>query len=145
MNFLPHRRLATRVLLPLAAAATLGTGVAWAGRPLVSETADVIGAGDCGLEATVGPWREGNTPSPSLMDAVASCGWGGHSQLKVILGAARADGATDKLVGLSGKTMLITPKDNTTGVALAYSIWRSNVAGEGWTQGGGQLFGVATR
>jgi len=74
-----------------------------------------------------------------------SCGWGGHSPLGVILAGSRAVGATDKLAGLSGKTMLVAPKDDRSGFALAYSSWRSNNAGEGWNQGGGRLYGVATR
>lgn len=144
---LPNGRLANGRLAPLMLMLMLALNAtdAGAGRPLVSETADVIGAGDCELEAAVGRWRESDAPSPTLLDAVVSCGWGGHSQLGVILAGARADGTTDKLAGLSGKTMLVAPKDDSTGYALAYSIWRSNAAGEGWNQGGGRLYGVATR
>ena len=147
MPIVHHPALLYCLLMPLslALATVWSAGDARAGRPLVSETADVIGAGDCELEAMVGQWRESDAPSPTLMDAVVSCGWGGHSQLSVMLAGARADGATDKLAGLSGKTLLITPKDDATGLALVYSIWRSYAAGEGWNQVGGQLFGVATR
>jgi hypothetical protein len=141
----PHHALPTRLLPLLALAAALCAGDARAGRPLVTETADVIGAGDCELDAAIGRWRESEAPSPTLVDAVFSCGWGGHSQLGVLMAGARADGATDKLAGLGGKTMLVMPQGDITGFALAYSIWRSNDAGEGWNQGGGRIFGVATR
>ena len=133
------------VALAVAMAAALSAGSARAGRPLVSETADVMVAGDCELEAAVGQRREIGAPSPWLADAVVSCGWGGHSQLGVNLAGARAAGATDQLAGLSGKTMLRLPKDDSTGFALAYSIWRNNQAGKGWNSAGGRLYGVASR
>jgi hypothetical protein len=138
-----HRALHLALLTPLLTA--LSAGMAWADRPLVSETADVIGAGDCQLEAAIGRVRESGAPSPTTLETLVSCGLGGHSQLGVTLAGARADGSTDKLVALGGKTTLVMPKDDTTGFAVAYSIWRSNDAGEGWNQGGGRLFGVATR
>lgn len=135
----PHFPLAMALLL------ALGMGTAHADRPLVSETADAIGAGDCQLEAAVGRSRESGAASPLLLEALVSCGLGGHTQLGVTLAGARAEGSTDKLVAFGGKTTLVMPKEDTTGYALAYSIWRSNEAGEGWNQGGGRLFGVATR
>lgn len=137
------RTLRALLLTPLLLA--LCASVARADRPLVSETADVIGAGDCQLEVAVGKWRESGASSPVLLETLVSCGLGGHSQLGVTLAGARADGSTDKLVALGGKTTLVMPKDHTAGFALAYSAWRSNDAGEGWNQGGGRLFGVATR
>jgi hypothetical protein len=131
--------------LTLALALAVSAGDARAGRPLVSESADVIGAGDCELEAAVGHERTNDQPWSTPVDAVLSCGWGGHSQLGVILAGTRSDGATNRLAGLSGKTMLVMPSDDLTGFALAYSTWRSDEAGEGWRQGGHRLYGVATR
>ena len=49
------------VALAAALAAALSAG-ARAGRPLVSETADAIGAGDCELEAAAGQRREIGAP-----------------------------------------------------------------------------------
>ena len=62
----------------------------------------------------------------------------------MIVAGTRADGAPDKLVGLSGKTMLVAPKPDTTGLALAYAIWRSNEAGDSWALSGGRLYGVVS-
>lgn len=131
--------------MPMALAVALAAADAPAGRPLVSETADAIGAGDCELEAAVGQWREHDAPASTLLDAALSCGWSGHSQLGLILAGSRADGVTDKLVGLNGKTTLLMPRDDSSGHALAYTLWRSHQAGEGGTQGGSRLYGVATR
>lgn len=141
---LPDRPLAPLMLMLMLMLA-LSAAAARAGRPMVSETADVIGAGDCELEAALGQRRENGAPSSRLVDGALSCGWGDHSQLGVILAGTRADGATDKLVGLSGKTMLVAPKADNTGLALAYAIWRSNAAGEGWALSNGRLYGVVSR
>lgn len=143
------RRAAARIgrwSLPCTlAAAALGAGPARAGQPLLTETADVIGAGHCQLETSLGSLHESGAPRQQLADAVGSCGWGRHTEAGLTLAGLRASGASDRLVGLKGKTLLAMPADGAASFALAYSLWWSRPAGEAWGLGGSRLFGVASR
>lgn len=55
-------------------------GSAHADAPLVSETADVIGASDCQVEAALARARVRGQPAAGAGDVLGSCGIGGHSQ-----------------------------------------------------------------
>ena len=134
---------------PLAAtvAALLGlcSPLAWADRPLVSETADVIGGDQCQIETGLARQSSRGTPSATLADVLGSCGIGGHSQFGIALGTARAAGASDGFLGLGGKTTLKMPADGATGYALAYGLAADKPSGQGWRHGSTRLFGVATK
>jgi hypothetical protein len=134
-----------RAMAALCALLALAPGPARADRPLVSETADVIGAGDCQLETSLSRLSERGAPSSALADALVSCGLFGHTQLGVTLAGARSEGSTDMLLGLGGKTNLVPVGDGATGVALAYSIIADRRPGASWRHGGTRLYGVATR
>lgn len=118
---------------------------AQADRPLVSETADVIGGGQCQIETGLARQTARGTPSATLADVLGSCGVGGHSQFGISLGTARADGAADWSLGLGGKTTLKMPADGAIGYALAYGISAEKLSGQGWRHGSTRLFGVATK
>lgn len=133
------RRLGAAGLLLLAASA------AQADRPLVSETADVIGAGDCQIESGLAQARSRGSPSLRLADVFGSCGVAGHTQLGIGLGSARQAGSTDLSLGLAGKTTLKMPQDGAIGWGLAYGVGLEKAAGEGWRHGSSRLLGVATR
>lgn len=135
-----------RRLLPLARrCALLLLAPAHAAQPLVTETADVIGAGKCQLETTAASLRESGAPAQTLADAVVSCGVAGRHEFGLTLAALRAEGATDQLVGLKGKTVLADAKDGGTALSLAYSLFRSQEADQGWNPLGARLYGVASR
>jgi hypothetical protein len=145
---LPHPTLCPRPrrLLQIAVPCALLLLVpAHAAQPLVTETADVIGAGECQLESTVGSLREGAAPTQTLADAVVACGVAGRHEFGLTLAGLRAEGATDKLYGLKGKTVLVEPKDEGIGFTLAYSVFRTHSAEEGWLPVGARLYGVASR
>ena len=128
-----------------AGALLLCSAAAWADRPLVSETADVIGAGACQIETGLARLAASGTPSARLADVLGSCGIAGHSQLGISLGSVRQAGATDLSVGLGGKTTLKMPQDGAIGYALAYGIGSEKASGRGWRHGSTRLFGVATK
>lgn len=136
-----------RPLLAASAAVLLGlcSPLAWADRPLVSETADVIGADACQIETGLARQTARGTPSATAADLLGSCGFRGHSQFGISLGTARAAGATDWALGLGGKTTLKMPADGAIGYALAYGIGAEKLSGQGWRHGNTRLFGVATK
>lgn len=104
-------------LLPATGGALLllCSATAWADRPLVSETADVIGAGDCQIETGLARQSASGTHAARMADVLGSCGVASHTQLGISLGSARQAGATDLSLGLGGKTTLKMPKDGAIG------------------------------
>ena len=139
---IPLRRLRDTAAI---AALALCSALACAGRPLVSETADVIGAGGCELETSVARQVEPNHPKASMADAQFACGLGGHSQFGLLVGGARSADGTDRLLAFVGKTNLVEPAEGRTGFGLAYSIWTGQDAGESWRHAGSRLYGIASR
>ncbi|MES2716531.1 MAG: hypothetical protein V4795_12240 [Pseudomonadota bacterium] len=138
--------LAHHLLFVSAGALLLGcSATAWADRPLVSETADVIGAGSCQIETGLATLRASGSPSARVADMLGSCGIAGHSQLGISLASARQAGSTDLSVGLGGKTTLKMPQDGAIGYALAYGISSEKGSGQGWRHGSTRVFGVATK
>ncbi len=132
-------------LTALAGALLLGSAAAWADRPLVSETADVIGPGQCQIETGLARQSASGVPSQRLADVLGSCNVAAHSQLGISLGSARQSGGTDLNLGLGGKTTLKMPQDGAIGYALAYGITSEKASGQGWRHGSTRLFGVATQ
>ena len=140
------KRPACSFLVPAGALLlSLGSTLAWADRPLVSETADVIGGDQCQIETGLARARASGSPSATLADMIGSCGFGGHTQLGVSLASARQAGSNDWAVGFGGKTTLKMPADGTIGYAVAYGITADKLSGEGWKHGSTRLFGVATK
>lgn len=129
----------------LAGALMLCSAAAWADRPLVSETADVIGPGQCQIETGLARQSSRGAPSLRMADVLGSCNVAGHHQLGISLGSARQSGATDLSLGLVGKTTLKMPEDGAIGYALAYGLTTEKASGQGWRHGGTRLFGVATQ
>lgn len=137
----PHRPLPiawTGALLLLIA------GAAHADRPLVSETADVIGAGQCQVETGLVQARARGTPSALAADVFGSCGVAGHHQFGVALGWTRQDGDSTPALGLLGKTTLKMPEDGAVGYGIAYGLDSDKAPGRGWRVAGLHLFGVGT-
>lgn len=123
----------------------LGAGGALADRPLVSETADVIGGDQCQVESGIARQTSSGTPSATGADVLGSCGIGGHSQLGISLAGARQAGSSASSIGLGGKSTLKMPADGAIGYAVAYGISVDKLPGQSWRHGSTRLFGVATK
>lgn len=120
-------------------------GPAWADRPLVSETADVIGAGQCQIETGLAQQTSSGTPSGVAADVLGSCGVAGVHQFGISLGRVRQAGLTDLSLGLAGKSTLKMPADGAIGYALAYGVTSEKTTGQGCRHGSTRLFAVATK
>jgi len=125
--------------------ALMTSGSAHADAPLVSETADVIGAGDCQVEAALAKGRASNTPASHGWDLLASCGLGRDSQAALGLSGVRSDGSTARAARAVGKTTLVAPAGDVTGWGLRYGFAFEQAPGVGWRSEGLELMGVMTR
>ena len=135
-----------RHLLTLAAGTLLlAAGTARADRPLVSETADVIGAGQCQVETGLAHASASGIASLRSIDVFGSCGVAGHTQLGIALGSSRQAGATDLGLTLVGKHTLKMPEDGAIGYGVAYALGMEKASGGHWRHGSARLLGVATK
>lgn len=144
MSFLPTPVRCAALCLSLLN--LLAVGSALADRPLVSETADVIGAGDCQLEAWVARTRQhggGDRGSAGL----ASCGVGGSHQFGLGARGSRSDGAPDRTqaLALTGKTTLRAPDQGRTGFGLAYALGFERTARQGMRRESASVLGALTQ
>lgn len=132
-------RTATAALLLLAASASQ------AGRPLVTEDADVLDQGSCELEGFAARITENGAPRTDGWTAQAGCGIGLGSQVAVAYSHARSDGLSAEALNLIGKTRLVARQDGTTGVTLAWAIGGARESGGSFRHELSQLNLVATR
>ena len=91
------------------ALAALGAGPAWADRPLVSETADVIERGACQVEAAGATSRASGAPDVRELGAVFTCGVAFETQPALAYGRSRAGGIKEETLFLGAKTTLRAP------------------------------------
>ncbi|MBE0619697.1 MAG: hypothetical protein IH605_03820 [Burkholderiales bacterium] len=106
-------------------AMVLASGLAlpvWAGRPLATEDAGVLGQGECEIESYAGRVRSNDSDRLTTRWAQFGCGIGHDSQLAFGAGADRADGETTTVAALTGKTFLRKLTDDQTGLVLAYTL-----------------------
>ncbi len=96
---------------------------AWAGRPLATEDAGVLGQRECEIESYAGRGRDSDEPSVSTRSVQFGCGIGHNTQLAFGIGSERSDGEKSKLVALTGKTFLRELTDEQTGYTLAYTLF----------------------
>lgn len=124
----------------LGAALLLAGPAALAGRPLVTDDAGVIGAGECEIEASAArQWRAGG----HTQTAQLACGTPWQTQLAAGWGRARGDDAGASYT-LSGKTSLRAPSSESTGWAIAYGISRVKPDGQGTQPGERTVRALAT-
>lgn len=128
-----------------AAVLLLAAPVARADRPLVSETADVIGAGQCQVESGLAHASASGMPSLRSVDLFGSCGVAGHTQLGVALASSRQAGATDLGLTVVGKHTLKMPEDGAPGYGLAAALGMEKASGDHWRHAGMRLLGVVTK
>jgi hypothetical protein len=101
----------------------LWTGIAAAGRPLVTEDAGVLGAGECEIETFYA--RESASGAPTTRGGSAQFGCGiGLLTTQLALNAARSKAGDERVDRLAfvGKTGLRELKDDQAGIALAYEL-----------------------
>ena len=116
---------ATTVFLALALAAP----AAQAGRPLVTDDADVLDRGACELEG-FGARSEEPAAAPARRASVqVGCGVGSRSQLALSAGRAWQAGDTVTGWGLGGKTGLVGPEAGRPGVAVGWFVDAQRPAG----------------
>jgi len=135
----------TALLRTLAATALLAAGAAHADRPLVSETADVIGAGDCQVEAWAGRARQSGSASVRDGTVFTSCGVAGVHQFGVALSQERAAGQRNSGATLFGKTTVRMPDMGQTGFGVAYTLGFDKPSGQGLRRESAAVLGVLTQ
>lgn len=135
----------TRSLLAVAVgAALLHTSAAWAGRPLQTEDAGVLGVGECELEAAgerEKPKDEGSIRAGSVQ---LGCGVGYRSQVALNAGRVKFPGGRADEVNLAGKTALLELADDATGVAVAWSFGGQKPRGGSFKYEATEIKGVVT-
>jgi hypothetical protein len=100
-----------------------------ADRPLVSETADVIEAGACQIEAATGSIRASGVPSLREHSGVFTCGFAGHTQPGVTYLRSSGAGTKSERLQVGAKTTLQAPGTDRPGLGVAYSIAALQVPG----------------
>jgi hypothetical protein len=142
MSTLPRFIRGATLWLSLAALAP-----AWADRPLVSETADVIDAGACQLEAWASRTRHKGGGGDRGAAGVASCGVGGSHQFGLGAQRSRDAGDSDPLqaLALTGKSTLRAPVQGRLGVGLAYALGFERTAGQGLRREATSVLGALTQ
>lgn len=102
---------------------------AWAGRPLATEDAGVLGRNECEIESYAGRVRGGNDPGVSTRWAQLGCGIGRDTQLAFGAGVENADADRSAIAALTGKTFLRELTDEQTGFTLAYALFGAQEPG----------------
>lgn len=108
------------------AALVLGSAFAfpaWAGRPLATEDAGVLGQAECEIESYAGRARSNDSDSVTTRWAQFGCGIGHDTQLAFGTGAEKSDEGHTRPTALTGKTFLRELTDEQTGVSLAYALY----------------------
>ena len=107
-----------RISHVLALAACLAAPASWAGRPLVTEDAEVLARGECEIEGFFGRVEKPRGDSHSLQ---LGCGVGGGTQLGLGAGRDRSEDDRVNAIAVNGKTGLREPSPGQPGLAIAYA------------------------
>lgn len=130
----------------IAAALTLAfAGPTWAGRPLATEDADVLGRGDCEWESFAARESASGAPSARTLATQVGCGFGARSQAAVAYGRNRFAGETTPVGALVGKTALLPREGEGLGLTLAWGLGWQRLPGSSWKHEDSALNLVATR
>lgn len=105
------------------------SSAALAGRPLQTEDAAVLDAGECELETVLSRASARDLPTLRAGSAQVGCGFGYRSQAALLAGATRGAGERIEGIALVGKSALRPLTDEQTGVTLAWSLGAQRVAG----------------
>lgn len=131
-------------LLPVLLTA-LAAAPAWAGWPLVTETADAIGLEACELEAAFAHASASGLSALRMGEAFFSCGLLRHSQAGLGITRASGNGLHVDTLRLAGKTTFLMPHAQQYGWGLAYALAADNGPDSGWRTASFGVMAVATR
>jgi len=106
--------------------------LAWADRPLVSETADVIERGACQVEAAAATSRASGSPNARELGAVFTCGMAFDTQPALAYGRSRAGDVREEVLLLGAKTTLRAPDGARPGFGVAYSVGATKEPALSW-------------
>lgn len=98
------------------------SSAALAGRPLQTEDAAVLDAGECELETVLSRASARDLPTLRAGSAQVGCGFGYRSQAALLAGATRGAGERIDELALVGKSALRPLTDEQTGVTLAWLL-----------------------
>ena len=118
---------------------------AWADAPLVSETADAIGAGHCQVEAAYSRQRANGQPDGRSTDALLSCGVAASTQAALGTTRSRSSGLSTQAARVAGKTNLVAAQDGNAGWGLRYSVEYLKLPGTSWRSETFEILGVYSR
>lgn len=125
----------------LASAASL----AHAARPLASEDADVLDAGQCEAEGFYSQWHASGFDGLKAWTLQAGCGIGAHTQLALAGSRANSGGEHADALQLAGKTALIARDEGGLGLALAWNLSALRAGGGSFAHEASCLTLAATR
>lgn len=121
----------------------VGLPDAHAARPLVTDDAGVLRAGECEIETVVERSRVSGEQAYLGGSVQPGCEIGLRTQLSLI--GARWDGQPPVTnVGFAGKTALIAPRESRAGLTIGYSIEWSRPNGQSYRSDAGFLILIAT-
>ena len=115
-------------LCSIAALVAIGS-TAWAGQPLNTEDAGVLGRSDCEFETSLRRQTERAADTANAMALKVGCGVGWRSQVALGLDAERSGGRTDRSMRLGGKTALNDAGSGQPAFALAWELAGARSAG----------------
>lgn len=134
-----------RTPLPIAVLLLLAASASQAGRPLVTEDADVLDRGSCEVEGYAARFSVTGAPRTDGWVAQVGCGVGLASQVALAYNRSRSDGVSADSLTVLGKTTLVARKGDATGITLAWALGGQRLPGESFQHELTQLNGVATR
>ncbi|MBL0124632.1 MAG: hypothetical protein IPP88_18525 [Betaproteobacteria bacterium] len=114
---------------------------AWAGRPLATEDAGVLGDRECEIESYAGQARESSSPNVNALWVQYGCGIGRNTQLAFGAGTERSAGDLTKAAALTGKTFLRELTEEQTGFTLAYALFGAQEPGNSFKHEATELKG----
>lgn len=123
---------------------SLATGASHAGRPSVSENADVLDRGTCEVEPVVGSTRASGSPKVDFWDGTFTCGIGFSTQPFVQYSRARSAGLRIEGLAIGGKSLVIAPQGGRAKLTLGYGLFASKQPGASWETEGGSIDALAT-
>ncbi|MBL8344662.1 MAG: hypothetical protein JNN03_04415 [Rubrivivax sp.] len=118
--------------------------MAWADRPLVSETADVIERGACQVEAAAATSRASGSPNVRELGAVVTCGMAFDTQPALAYGRSRTGDGKEEALLLGAKTTLRAPDGARPGFGLAYSVGAVKAPALSWRREELSVVGLVT-
>jgi hypothetical protein len=134
----------TEVAMCILSAASLLASPVWAGRPLATEDAGVLGQGECEIESFAGHFKDRSSPSATAFWAQYGCGFGGATQLAFGAGTEKSSGELTKVAALTGKTFLRELTDEQAGFTLAYTLLGAQVPSSNFKYEASELKGALT-